>query len=134
MTDSIIAFNRYGDVIHTNPASKSILSEDQVDSMTFNEFMNRLDIPLSIEEINEIQAIPALIIKSSTMTNIFAYIWPPLQTRKTKLMSIVTVIQDITEEHRLDKMRREFVANVSHELRTPLTSVKSYTETLLDGA
>ena len=31
-------------------------------------------------------------------------------------------------------MRKEFVANVSHELRTPLTTVKSYAETLLDGA
>ncbi len=31
-------------------------------------------------------------------------------------------------------MQKEFVANVSHELRTPLTTIKSYAETLLDGA
>ena len=41
--------------------------------------------------------------------------------------------QDITESERLENMRREFVANVSHELKTPITSIKSYTETILDG-
>ena len=34
----------------------------------------------------------------------------------------------------MENARREFVANVSHELKTPLTSIKSYTETLLEGA
>ncbi|MGE5484043.1 MAG: ATP-binding protein [Ignavibacteriales bacterium] len=47
---------------------------------------------------------------------------------------VVIVIQDVTESERLDTLRREFVANVSHELKTPLTSVKSYVETLADGA
>lgn len=44
----------------------------------------------------------------------------------------VVVFHDISELVRLEKARRDFVANVSHELRTPLTSIKGYAETLLD--
>jgi two-component system phosphate regulon sensor histidine kinase PhoR len=40
----------------------------------------------------------------------------------------------ISELHRLEVVRRDFVANVSHEIKTPLTSVKGYVETLLAGA
>ncbi|MFZ0772330.1 MAG: ATP-binding protein [Candidatus Sulfotelmatobacter sp.] len=46
----------------------------------------------------------------------------------------VAVLRDLTETERVEKTRRDFIANVSHELRTPLTSIQGYAETLLDAA
>ncbi len=46
----------------------------------------------------------------------------------------VAVLRDLTETERVEKTRRDFIANVSHELRTPLTSIQGYAETLLDGS
>jgi len=45
----------------------------------------------------------------------------------------VAVLRDLTETERVEKTRRDFIANVSHELRTPLTSIQGYSETLLDS-
>jgi two-component system phosphate regulon sensor histidine kinase PhoR len=45
---------------------------------------------------------------------------------------VVAVLRDLTETERVEKTRRDFIANVSHELRTPLTSIQGYAETLLD--
>jgi two-component system, OmpR family, phosphate regulon sensor histidine kinase PhoR len=42
----------------------------------------------------------------------------------------VLVFHDITERERVEKIRRDFIANVSHELRTPLTAVQGYAQTL----
>lgn len=47
---------------------------------------------------------------------------------------VIAVLHDVTELHRVDAVRRDFVANASHELRTPLTTIRGFAETLLDGA
>lgn len=46
----------------------------------------------------------------------------------------VAVLHDLSGIERLEKTRRDFIANVSHELRTPLTSIQGYAETLLDSS
>jgi two-component system phosphate regulon sensor histidine kinase PhoR len=46
----------------------------------------------------------------------------------------VLVLHDITELRRLERVRRDFVANVSHEFKTPLTAIQGFAETLLNGA
>lgn len=42
------------------------------------------------------------------------------------------VIRDVTSEHQLEQIRKDFVANASHELRTPLAIINGYLENLLD--
>lgn len=54
--------------------------------------------------------------------------------RGGEFSGVAVLIRDISEMKRLENLRREFVANVSHELKTPLTAIRSYTETLIQGA
>ena len=59
--------------------------------------------------------------------------WVPLQEAGVT-RGVVAVFHDISDLKRLEKIRRDFVANVSHELRTPVTVIRGYAETLLEGA
>ena len=54
--------------------------------------------------------------------------------RAAATSSAVLVLHDITELRRLERVRRDFVANVSHEFKTPLTAIQGFAETLLAGA
>lgn len=134
MTDGIIAVSSSGRIIHTNPAIYDIFhisQEDMVDK-NFDDIAKELgwgithqDLFNNNEKANNILAINDLIIK----TNVVLF-----GNEKNETIGAIIVLQDVTEQEKLDRMRKEFVANVSHELRTPLTTIKSYTETLLDGA
>jgi two-component system phosphate regulon sensor histidine kinase PhoR len=57
----------------------------------------------------------------------------PIPSPDGKSQWALFVIHDMTQQRKLERMRRDFVANASHELRTPLSIIKGYIETLVDG-
>ena len=49
------------------------------------------------------------------------------------ILGTVCLLRDVSEEQRLEQLRRDYVANISHELRTPLTGIRGMVEPLIDG-
>src|SRR5690606_30386264 len=62
---------------------------------------------------------------------VWSVVFTPLMSGE-KMRGVVAVIRDVTEEQKVDKIRRDFVANISHEIRTPLQMLQGYSEALLD--
>jgi two-component system phosphate regulon sensor histidine kinase PhoR len=58
----------------------------------------------------------------------------PLVDDQQKVIGAIALLHDVTELHRMDEVRREFVANASHELRTPAAGVRALAEALQVGA
>ena len=56
----------------------------------------------------------------------------PLLDGDGELVGAVVVLHDVSELHRLETVRRDFVANVSHELKTPITAIRGLVETVID--
>ncbi len=73
------------------------------------------------------------IVVGSVSTKSFAVTVTPVLPNNTPAGSVL-VLHDISELRRLERARRDFVANISHEIKTPLTAIQGFSETLLNGA
>ncbi len=134
MADGLMALNASGRIIRLNPAAQRMFQVAELQAI--GRRPGELAEDSGLEE-----ALSEAWDQSSALTRqirlkdrvLQAYI-TPLKSDGRQPAGTVIVFHDITELEKLESLRREFVANVSHELKTPLTTVKSYVETLLDGA
>ncbi len=131
--DGIIAVNDTGEVLHINPSAKYMLTKLSVFNTTsYKDLSQFFPKSLSFDNLISLKEPEEFRETIEAGRNYFEARCENFYDERGSKKGIILVFQDITKEHKLEKMRRDFIANVSHELKTPITSVKSYSETMLE--
>nr|WP_216855673.1 ATP-binding protein [Paenibacillus qinlingensis] len=155
MTDAVITLDVNGSVMLSNPQGEKIVeewstiewSDDEGEPRRFPKpdtalgdwglmsFNNPNSMPIPVPLIPLFEAVVDESAEAATKLHVQNGVWSvamtPLYSRD-QVRGAVAVLRDVTEEERLDKLRKDFVANVSHELRTPISMLQGYSEALLD--
>ncbi len=131
MADGVLTVDKNGNIIHINPIAKRILSVRSKD-VIYDQIISRRTHDLYLDKLEKNNWNGTYTLETEKETYKIDY--APYMDGQNQIGGVILVFKNITEQHRLDKQQKEFVANVSHELKTPITTIKSYTETLLEGA
>jgi two-component system phosphate regulon sensor histidine kinase PhoR len=136
MTEGVMVINPQGKIRLVNKAMEGMFHLSAKDAvgrpaieLLRHEGLNRMITEVLDEGINLAQEITFVLPEERTYRIQASIIVEPFRP-----LGAVFVFHDITEIRRLERVRRDFVANVSHELRTPMTSILGYVEALLEGA
>ncbi len=126
MGEGVLAIDISGNIIHANPISIDILDLKEGPNHFPKEILDFDNVDFqSLDNLNGDKIV-------NIKDEIYKVKYAPFKNEMKIIGGLILVFQNITDEHKLDNMRKEFVANVSHELKTPITTIKSYTETLMD--
>ncbi|WP_200816588.1 ATP-binding protein [Halobacillus sp. Marseille-P3879] len=135
MADGVLTMNRQGDILVSNPPSDQYL-----DAWTFenneklkNNGASRKELPSPMKEIFDkvIESEQEQMTEVTVQGRSWVIIMTPLYDQEY-VRGAVAVLRDMTDERRLDKLRKDFIANVSHELRTPISMLQGYSEAIVD--
>lgn len=135
MAEGVVAIGLDGYLIHANPIALEIL--DMNKDLEFTSEDSKIKFPYDKVNLENLESGNREEFKGDEIVElkgeIYKIKYAPFKSDSGETNGVILVFQNMTNEHRLDNMRKEFVANVSHELKTPITTIKSYTETLMLG-
>ncbi len=135
LNEGIIALNSSGKLLFENAASLQLTGGS--DSDVSGQIIQRMQDLIKSQRMIQSQEEPAteicetLTLKEKILLCMIKLL--PQKNKASHSQGAVAMIRDITEQERLEKTRRDYVANISHELRTPLTSIRGIAEGLRDG-
>ncbi len=135
MVEGVAVVNGGERLVFANPGFASILGLD-VPPMSGSALLEVVRQTELIEAVRRVHAgeprVEAEIVTGTLRQHFFAATVASVRAGETS--GAVIVLHDITALRKLERIRRDFVANVSHEFRTPLTAIQGFAETLLAGA
>ncbi|NIK77548.1 two-component system sensor histidine kinase ResE [Paenibacillus castaneae] len=138
MGDSVITFDAEGKVILTNPSGHLLINQWSGIEFAWQEDLfdngaSNSEVPIPLRELfhKVMEEGCDGTDKINVLSSVWSVVMAPLQS-KGVVRGAVAVMRNVTEEHKLEKLRRDFVANISHEIRTPLSMLQGYSEALLD--
>ena len=129
MADGVITLNKDGSILISNPPAERFLQAwyyqegNETGESLPNEMTEMFQRVVSTEKEQSMEL--------SFQGRSWVVVMSPLYNN-TSIRGAVAVIRDMTEERRLDKLRKDFIANVSHELRTPISMLQGYSEAIVD--
>ncbi|MBY7143466.1 HAMP domain-containing protein [Virgibacillus sp. NKC19-3] len=132
MADGVVTLNRNGDMVVTNPPAEKFIEDWNFEHNIEMTEDNR-PLPAELNQVlqkvidGESEALHEISIQGRN----YVMLMTPLYDQ-SHVRGAVAVIRDMTEERRLDKFRKDFIANVSHELRTPISMLQGYSEAIVD--
>lgn len=137
MADAVITFDAAGKVILANPPGQQLIKRwnelewKEDDPGQASRDSNQVPDPLLELYRTILQHGRDMTDKIHVQSGVWSVVMAPLKSDDT-VRGAVAVMRNVTEESKLEKLRRDFVANVSHEIRTPLSMLQGYSEALLD--
>ncbi|MCY0877079.1 MAG: ATP-binding protein [Firmicutes bacterium] len=133
MIDAVIATDTEGQITLLNPAAKQRIQHNRALS---NDETSSIVLPQELVQLQKdtLEARQATTREFEWNRHTLIAHMTPLYAPNdpSVLRGTLAVVRDVTDERKLDRLRKDFVTNVSHELRTPLAMLQGYAEALLD--
>lgn len=126
LDEGVVAIRADGSVSVTNPAASSYVGHRIAADDAHVD-----DLPVALAaQVREVLARPDEEPDLEEITLDDGRVLMVNASRLPKSDGVVLTLHDVTHERRLERARRDLIANVSHELRTPLTALKGFLELL----
>ena len=137
MVEGVIAIDRRERILHVNAVVADLFDLGDPERLFGRPFYEATRVPEIAEALGEAlrggRVQRNLRLEQRSPARVLEINAAPLRGGGGETIGAVVVLHDVTQLHKLEGIRRQFVSNVSHELKTPLTAIRGFVETLLDA-